>query len=109
MRELTDSTHLHLHDDFKGWCRSRIQQDAAKLSAGQDVFAHYLHLPHPCVPLQQQWLHGPVQVTASSWDSAPACCRANSPAPVLCVREGCSPGTWSSQMKSVLEVLHNYC
>lgn len=62
----------------------------------------------PCVPLQQQWLRGPVQVTASSWDSAPACCRANS-APVLSLREGCSPGTWTSQMKSILEVLDNYC
>jgi len=38
-----------------------------------------------------------------------ACRRANSSAPVLSFREDYLQGTWSSQMKSVLEVLDNCC
>lgn len=38
-----------------------------------------------------------------------ACCRANSPPPVLSFREHYLQGTWSSQMKCILEGLDNYC
>lgn len=38
-----------------------------------------------------------------------ACCRADSSAPVLSFREDQLQGTQSSQMKSILKVLDNYC
>lgn len=38
-----------------------------------------------------------------------ACRRANSPAPVLSFREDYLQGTWSYQMKNILEKLDNYC
>lgn len=47
-RALSPGAHClsnHSHNDFRVWCRSRIHQDAAELSAeDKSVFALYLHL-----------------------------------------------------------------